>query len=296
MVKAVVKSMRPSFLVLAPVCVILGLATAVLSQGGVYVLDLVLVFVGALAAHVSVNTLNEYQDYQSGLDAQTSRTPFSGGSGSLIARPQAATSVRTAAYVSLALAAMVGLYFVVRHGAAILPLGVLGVVIILTYTQWLNHHPWLCLVAPGLAFGPLMVIGSHFALTGEYSVLAGYVSLVPFFLVNNLLLLNQFPDIEPDKRVGRRHFPIVYGVTASTVVYGVFLMAAFLVVVFGIGSGFLPAVAAIALVPMAAGLMSLLGVMHYGGDVRGLLPYMGMNVVAAVVSPLVLGVALLVGV
>jgi len=30
-------------------------------------------------------------------------------------------------------------------------------------------------------------------------------------LVNNLLLLNQFPDVDADKTVGRRHYPIAVG-------------------------------------------------------------------------------------
>jgi len=42
-----------------------------------------LALLGAFLAHVSVNTLNEYYDFKSGLDLETIRTPFSGGSGAL---------------------------------------------------------------------------------------------------------------------------------------------------------------------------------------------------------------------
>ncbi|SDX60593.1 prenyltransferase [Marinobacter mobilis] len=292
---SVLMSMRLPFLVLAPVCVLLGLATALMSKGQVAVADLLVVLIGAVAAHISVNTLNEYQDFHSGLDAQTSRTPFSGGSGSLVKHPDAANAVGVAALCSLAVTVLAGGYLLVRHGLAILPLGVLGVVIILTYTRWLNRQPWLCLIAPGLAFGPLMVAGTHFALTGEYSVLAGYVALVPFFLVNNLLLLNQFPDIEADRRVGRVHFPIAYGIRASTWVYGTFVLVAFLVLLAGIVREAIPALGAIALIPMAAGAMAFLGALRFGGDIQRLLPYMGLNVIAAVATPLVLGVALIIG-
>lgn len=295
LLNSVLMSMRPSFLVLAPVCVLLGVASALIRQGFVMVPDLLVVFVGAVAAHISVNTLNEYQDFQSGLDAQTSRTPFSGGSGSLVRNPEAANAVRLAAMCSLAVTVLAGGYLLVRHGLAILPLGALGVVIILTYTRWLNRQPWLCLIAPGLAFGPLMVVGTHFALTGEYSLLAAYLSLIPFFLVNNLLLLNQFPDIEADRRVGRVHFPIAYGIRASTWMYGGFLLAAFLLLLAGIVRGNIPVLGAIALIPMAAGAMAFLGALRFGDDTRRLLSYMGLNVIAAVVTPLVLGVALIIG-
>jgi len=34
-----------------------------------------------LSAHIAVNTLNEYMDFKSGLDYETLKTPFAGGSG-----------------------------------------------------------------------------------------------------------------------------------------------------------------------------------------------------------------------
>ena len=84
-------------------------------------------------------------------------------------------------------------------------------------------------------------------------------ALVPFFLVNNLLLLNQYPDIEADRTVGRRHLLIVHGARAGALVYVVFLLAAFAVPVVGVATGDLPAGALIGLlclgiaVPLAAG-------------------------------------------
>ena len=52
-------------------------------------------------------------------------------------------------------------------------------------------------------------------------------SLVPFFLVSNLLLLNQFPDVEADRFAGRKHFPILVGRTVSGYIYISFLIAAY---------------------------------------------------------------------
>ncbi|GAI31321.1 unnamed protein product, partial [marine sediment metagenome] len=40
-------------------------------------------FIGLLLAHISVNVLNDYFDYRSGIDLEAKRTPFSGGSGIL---------------------------------------------------------------------------------------------------------------------------------------------------------------------------------------------------------------------
>jgi 1,4-dihydroxy-2-naphthoate octaprenyltransferase len=85
----------------------------------------------------------------------------------------------------------------------------------------------VCLIAPGPGFGVLTVVGTKVLLTGTYEPLSWLVSLVPFFLFNNLLLLNQYPDVEADASVGRRHFPIAYRVRASNIVYAVFAVAAY---------------------------------------------------------------------
>ncbi len=152
--KAVLASMRLPFLILTPACVLLGAAVAVAGSDPVLWPHLWLALGGATLAHVAVNTLNEYQDYRSGLDALTSRTPFSGGSGALIKWPGAAMAVLAAATLSMLGVLLVGVFFVMYFGLAIVPLGVVGLAIILLYTGWLNRRPWLYLVAPGIAFGP----------------------------------------------------------------------------------------------------------------------------------------------
>jgi len=304
LVKSVIISTRPSFLVLTPMCVLLGVAAAghgsratspaIDSQ---FVITAVLILIGALAAHVSVNTLNEYFDYRSGLDERTTRTPFSGGSGSLVAVPDAAEYVLRVAVTSLLLTMAVGIYFVMQRGLALLPLGIAGVAIIVSYTQWINRSPLLCLIVPGLGFGPLMVVGTAFVLTGEYSQTALLVSLVPFFLVNNLLLLNQYPDIEADASVGRKHFPITYGTRAGAIVHAIFGLSASMIIMLGVRQQLLPEAALFALLPMLASFIAFIGAWRFDKnierDIEKLVPFLAFNVVAAVVTPLILALAVL---
>ena len=290
--------MRPPFLVLTPVSVLLGVAAAGPGRAGTgtdagFILTALIVLLGALSAHISVNTFNEYFDFRSGLDERTKRTPFSGGSGSLVAAPGAAGSVLLVALVSLLITMAIGIYFVMQKGAALLPLGLAGIIIIVSYTQWLNRSALLCLIAPGLGFGPLMVVGTAFVLTGEYSHTAVLVSLVPFFLANNLLLLNQYPDIEADASVGRRHLPISFGTRVSTVVHGVFATMASMVIIYGVVQHVLPHAALFALVPVLASMIAFSGAWRYDTDIEKLMPFLGLNVIAAVVTPLVLALAIL---
>ena len=205
--KFLLDPMRLPFLILTPACVFLGLATAIWTDGAVNWFHFVLVLIGAVSAHISVNSFNEYFDFKSGLDEKTQRTPFSGGSGRLQQNPELGKPALLMSWFFLGLVAAIGLYFAWKIGVALIPLGILGLLIIFFYTEWITRYPLFCLVAPGLGFGPLMVMGTGFALTGSYTWTAFLASLVPFFLVSDLLLLNQFPDTEADKNIGRKHYP-----------------------------------------------------------------------------------------
>lgn len=295
MLKTILRSMRIPFLILTPASIFLGFATSYMTSDQIQYSDLFLVLLGALLAHISVNMLNEYHDFRSGLDAMTTKTPFSGGSGALIENPQAVSAVFSIAVICLILTIFIGTYFVFSRGMLILPLGVIGIVIILTYTQWLNRHPFLCLIAPGIGFGPLIVIGTHVVLTGEYSSVAGFVSLVPFFLANNLLLLNQYPDIAADKSVGRRHFPIVYGERRGFLLYGVFVLLTCGVIVTGVLAGILPGLSFVGLIPMGIAVVVFSGAMNHATSLPKLMPYLGMNVAATILTPVFLGGSMLLG-
>lgn len=108
--------MRLPFLVLPPVCVLLGAGAAVWTHGTINLFHLLLALVGATAAHVSVNALNEYFDFRSGLDLRTQRTPFSGGSGTLPARPDLARTALAIGLGTMAIAAAIGVYFMSVRG------------------------------------------------------------------------------------------------------------------------------------------------------------------------------------
>ena len=47
-----------------------------------------------------------------------------------------------------------------------------------------------------------------------------------FFLVNNLLLLNQVPDLQADKKVGRNNILMKFGVARSMYIFSVFVALA----------------------------------------------------------------------
>ena len=292
--KPLLGAMRLPFLPLTLSCVLLGLGAAVWTSGHVNAFHFVLALAGAICAHISVNVFNEYFDFKSGLDARTQRTPFSGGSGTL---PNQAEMVRPAlalAWGTMGVTALCGLYFIILRGLAILPLGILGLVIIYAYTPWMTRNYFLCLVAPGLGFGPLMVMGVNFALTGAYSWTALAASMVPFFLVSNLLLLNQFPDVEADCSIGRRHIPILFGRRIASLIYNLFLLLAYLAIILGVSARLLPVAGLIGLLSAAVAIPAGLRAFRHADHIPQLLPAMGLNVLVNLLTPILVGIGFLI--
>lgn len=294
-IKFLLGPMRIPFLILTPACVLLGLGSAVWTCGNVNIFYLFLVFIGALSAHISVNALNEYFDFKSGLDLKTKRTPFSGGSGALPERPEKAYTGLITGLTTLAVTAFIGFYFLYVRGLLLLPLGLVGLFIIFAYTIWIVNHPILCLIAPGLGFGPLMVMGTDFVLTGGYSWTAFISSLIPFFLVSNLLLLNQFPDVDADRSIGRKHLPIVVGKRISTIIYGIFLLSTYAVIIVGVYFKYLPWACLTGLATAAIAIPTVVGIFRYSENIEKLTPYMGLNVIINITTPLLVAIGFFVG-
>jgi len=294
-VSTITKSMRLPFLVLTPVCVFLGASGVIHNGPAVDIPLLLLALLGALLAHICVNTLNEYSDFKSGLDLITSKTPFSGGSGALPKHPEMAMFVLAVGIISLVGTAMIGIFFAWKYGMGIVPIGLAGLVLVAGYTQWITRRPFLCLIAPGLGFGFLMVAGTHFVLTGEYSLFSWLVGVVPFLVINNLLLLNQYPDLLADREIGRNNLLIAYGTKTGSMIYGLFVILAIAAVVLLVVSGLLPTLSLVALLPVPLALLALNGAVRHAEDIGNYPHYLGANVAVAVLTPTLLGASILLG-
>ena len=279
--------LRLPFLLLPPTCVAIGAGVAFWRTGQLSGAAVSLALVGAVCAHAAVNALNEVSDFHTGVDVRTQRTPFSGGSGTLQRRPELAGYARTIGLALALVTALIGGYFALRIGPAILPLGATGLAAVLLYTPWLNKRPLLCLVAPGLGFGTCMVMGTDVVLAGGYSWAAFVASLVPFFLVNNLLLLNQFPDVAADRAGGRRHFVIAHGLRAGATVYAVFHAGAFLALAASVALGSLPPLALLGLATLPIAALASRGAFLYeaGSPNSKFVPTLAMNVAVTLLTP-----------
>ncbi len=278
---------RPQFLILSVVLAFLG--TSIAWYDGYFHLGYALLAgFGLLLTHISVNTLNDYFDYRSGVDLVTRRTPFSGGSGILPAALLSPKQVFWLGASSFLLAVGIGVFFILVQGWLLLPLLLLAAVCILFYTPVILKMPWPEWVA-GLGLGALPILGLYFAQAAQYNWHAVIAAVPSGILVHNLLLLNEFPDTEADRRAGRRTLPIIMGGARASLIYAAFTMAVYLWIIGWVIARVMPAFSLIALLTLPFALKAIKGSRKHQ-DMAQLVPAMGSNVLVVLVTQLLLGI------
>ena len=278
---------RPQFLLLSVVLVFLGTCLAWYDDA-FHLGYALLAFVGLLLTHISVNTLNDYFDYRSGIDLEVKRTPFSGGSGIL---PSALLKPRQVLWLGLTsflLAIPIGVYFVVARGWQLLPLLLIAAVCILLYTPVILKLGWPEW-APGVGLGALPVLGAYFVQTTAYTLPAVVASIPSAILVHNLLLLNEFPDTEADEKAGRKTLPITMGKARASLLYAMLTLIVYLWIIGGVVARLMPLFCLIALLTLPLAVKAIQGALRHQ-EITKLVPAMANNVLVVLLTQLLLGI------
>ncbi len=277
---------RAPFLPLSLVLAFLGTCIA-WYEGYFHLGHALLASFGLLLAHISVDVLNEYFDYKSGVDLETQRTPFSGGSGVLPAGLLKPRQVLWLGLISFLLIIPIGVYFIMVSGWQLLPLLLVAGIFIFLYTPFILKMGWPEW-APGVGLGTLPVLGVYFVQTGAY--LPAIVASIPSgILVHNLLLLNEFPDTEADKKAGRKTLPIAIGKRKASIVYSVLTIIVYLWIIGGVVAGQMPPFALIALLTLPFAIKAIQGALKHQ-DMAKLVPAMANNVLVVLLTQFLLGI------
>jgi 1,4-dihydroxy-2-naphthoate octaprenyltransferase len=238
---------RAPFLILSVTLVASGAAAA--AYDGAFSWSRTLVaLVGLVALHAAVDALNEASDMRTGIDLHTKRTPFSGGSGTLPAGHLPERTAWNVGYGAFAIGAVCGLWFLFKVGWIILPILVAGAVCVLAYTDRLARIG-IGEIAAGLGLGALPVVGTALVQDATIGPAAVAASVPAFFMTFNLLLLNEFPDEEADRRGGRRNLVRIMGRKMAAWIYALAALATPFAILVGVLFEALPIHCALATLP-----------------------------------------------
>jgi 1,4-dihydroxy-2-naphthoate octaprenyltransferase len=271
--------MLPRFQFLPLTVIMVSLGTAIGAYEGYFHFShFLLAMIGSILIHMTVNVINDYHDFVDGIDLNTQRTPFSGGSGVLplnLLKPKQAFWIGT---ICLLIAMVIGFYFVMIKGWALFPLLLLAGFSAYFYNVYLSKW-FMGEIFAGIGFGPLLVLGSYYVQTGRYSWEALIASLAPGILTSNLLFLNEFPDWEADREGGRRHFVISLGKKDASYLFVAFLTTSYLCIIVGVLTKMMPVLTLIGLGTIVFGWKAAKGALKYYDNNNQLVPVLGMNVI-----------------
>lgn len=279
---------RPQFLLLSIVLVLYGSAIAYY-EGSFNLFYFLLSLVGLMSLHIATNVLNDYYDYKSGLDFMTKRTPFSGGSGILTAGKLDPQKVYSFGIFCIIIGLATGIYFLIVRGALFLPIIILGGIAVCFYNTYLSKK-WLGEIFAGLGMGALPVLGTYFIQTGHYSWAAIIAAIPSGILTHNLLLLNEFPDFEPDKKTGKKNFVISLGKKNAGILYSILILLIYVIIGIGVTTKLMPAWALVSFLTLPLAMKAVQGAIKYYDSFEKLIPSLGANVLTNLLTQVLLAV------
>jgi 1,4-dihydroxy-2-naphthoate octaprenyltransferase len=287
--RAILGVTRAPFLVLSITLVAAGSAASAY-DGGFSLQSTLLALVGLVALHVAVNSLNEASDFRTGIDFETERTPFSGGSGTLPAGGMSYVGALVVGLSGVLVGVGVGVWFLQQYGLALLPIVLLGAVAVLGYSDFLARIGVGELFA-GLGLGALPVLGTALVQDGRIGPAAIAVAFPAFFMTFNLLLLNEFPDEEADRAGGRKNLVLLFGRPAAARVYAGAALAVPATILAAVALGALPWICLPAVLPSLALMPALRWAFQLPHEPAPL-PALGANVVWNLATNTLLAVCL----
>lgn len=202
----------------------------------------------ALCLHIGTNVTNEIYDVRHGIDSITSPRMSMAILKGRISERGAFSIVWTA----FAIAGLLGIYLAINRGWPIVVLGLLGFIGGYFYTAPPFQYKYRALGLPLVFFlmGPLMVIGSYYAVTGRFEWDLIAVSVPVGLLVTAILHGNEWRDVAEDTRHGFTTLSAQLGREWAHWLYVMLVLGAYVALGMAVMVGALPRLALLTLLSL----------------------------------------------
>ena len=208
---------------IAPVLV----GTALAGQAHVFhPLRFIAALVGATFIQVGTNLSNDYSDARRGADAEDRLGPVRVTAGGLVPPSQ----VLAATYVSFGVAVLAGIYLIAVAGWELLLVGAASILAGVLYTGGPRPYGYEGLgeLFVFLFFGIVAVAGSYFVQVKHLSWEAFALAVPVGLLASAILVVNNFRDIDTDRRAGKRTLAVRLGRAQTRSMFAATVYVAFL--------------------------------------------------------------------
>ena len=227
----------PKIWIASTVPMALAAAMAYGFQGTFNLFWFAMTLLGIYFIEIGKNAINEYVDYQSGVDrfvTPDKQTPFSGGKKTIVQGKLNLKQTAWIAAITMLGGCLVGVVIILFREPGVLWIGLAGVALATFYSlpPLKFCYRGLGELAVGITFGPLIVSGTYLVQTGTMHTEVFLASLPIGFIIANVLWINQYPDVEADAMGSKYNLVVRLGKEKSIHVYKTLFAAAYLSLIF----------------------------------------------------------------
>ena len=237
-----------------------------------YLLGAIFVIAGSNAG---INLINDYFDHKSGNDEVNKyHGPFSGGSRVIQDKLIKPRSILIVGISSFIIVTLIGLYFVIFINLHLLWFGLAAVLLGYFYTAAPLRLAYRGLgeILVFIIAGPLAVCGTYLLFTGTITLEALLISIPQGLLLTAILFINEFPDYEADKSVGKRHIIVRIGRKRARIFYTTLIAAVYLSVLIPVALKILPVYLLVIFLNLPLAVQAISTTLKKYNDERAILP------------------------
>ena len=210
---------------------------------------LLLSLLGVVLLHSAGNVLSDWYDFRTGVDNENAfAVP------NLVFHKFEPREYLVFSIILFVAGIIAGLCIVLLSGIGLLWLGMVGVALTALYS-FLKYHA-LGDLDIFIIFGVLTVLGTAYALTGEWVPEALVISLPLGIITVSVLHANNTFDTESDRAAGIKTFAMLIGGKASSVLYCIYMVVPFVAVIVFAVLGMMPWSALVCLVAAVPAFMN----------------------------------------
>ena len=217
---------RPKTLLAAVVPVMVGSSLAIYS-GFFFLPYSIVALLCSILIQIGTNYTNDLYDYLKGSDTKERKGPLRVLSAGLIS----VNEMKWGIFIVFFITFLLGLYLVYAAGWIVLGIGIFSIIAGLAYTAGPLPLAYNGLgdVFVFLFFGIVGTMGTFYLHHQEFTLLSFLVSLPVGALITNILVVNNFRDIEEDRSAGKNTLAVILGNTFSKIEFVVLLIISFLI-------------------------------------------------------------------
>ncbi len=199
---------RPKTLLAGVVPVVVGSALAI-NRGKFFLIYSLVALLCSLLIQIGTNFTNDLYDFLKGADNHKRKGPLRVLASGLIS----VNEMKVGSFLVFFTAFLLGLYLVYACGVVVLIIGIISIIAGIAYTAgpFPLAYNGLGDIFVFIFFGVVGTAGTYFLHLREFSLLSFLTSVPVGALVTNILVVNNYRDIEEDKAAGKNTLAVFFG-------------------------------------------------------------------------------------